>query len=80
MVRVFPFLTDVGLQSPLLDRSFYPLFPSPLELSHEVNLDISHFEHLALCHEESTCAPDVLIVPSRLKHFSKVGLGLIPND
>jgi len=56
----------------LQQRCFYPLFPSPLELSHEVNLDVSHFEHLALCHEESAYAPDVLIVPSRLKHFSKV--------
>ncbi|KAH9042054.1 DNA polymerase alpha subunit B [Lactarius pseudohatsudake] len=56
----------------LQQRCFYPLFPSPLELSHEVNLDISHFEHLALCHEDRTYAPDVLIVPSRLKHFSKV--------
>jgi len=56
----------------LQQRCFYPLFPSPLELSHEVNIDISHSEHLALCHEDRACAPDVLIVPSRLKHFSKV--------
>ncbi|KAN0125481.1 DNA polymerase alpha/epsilon subunit B domain containing protein [Lactarius tabidus] len=56
----------------LQQRCFYPLFPSPLELSHEVNLDISHLEHVALCHEEGACAPDVLIVPSRLKHFSKI--------
>ncbi len=76
MVRVSPLLPDVGLQLPC---SFYPLFPSPLELSHEVNLDISHFEHLALCHEERVYAPDVLIVPSRLKHFSKVRPGRIPN-
>lgn len=51
--------------------SFYPLFPTPLDLSHEVNLDVSHLEHLALCHKGES-APDVLIVPSRLKHFSKV--------
>jgi DNA polymerase alpha subunit B len=51
--------------------SFYPLFPTPLDLSHEVNLDVSHLEHLALCHEEAF-APNVLITPSRLKHFSKV--------
>ena len=63
---------------PLLDFvhyclfSFYPLFPTPLDLSHEVNLDVSHLEHLALCHGEGSSAPDVLIIPSRLKHFSKV--------
>jgi DNA polymerase alpha subunit B len=51
--------------------SFYPLFPTPLDLSHEVNLDVSHLEHLALCHKEGASAPDVLITPSRLKHFSK---------
>ena len=51
--------------------SFYPLFPTPLDLSHEVNLDVSHLEHLALCHEKGASAPDVLITPSRLKHFSK---------
>jgi DNA polymerase alpha subunit B len=52
--------------------SFYPLFPTPLDLSHEVNLDVSHLKQLALCHEEAVSAPDVLIIPSRLKHFSKV--------
>lgn len=52
--------------------SFYPLFPTPLDLSHEVNLDVSHLEHLTLCHGKGAFAPDVLIVPSRLKHFSKV--------
>jgi hypothetical protein len=51
--------------------SFYPLFPSPLELSHEVNLDVSHLKQLDLC-DEAAFAPDVLIMPSRLKHFSKV--------
>ena len=57
--------------------SFYPLFPTPLDLSHEVNLDVSHLEQLALCHEEAVIAPDVLITPSRLKHFSKVSLILL---
>ncbi|KAH9986712.1 DNA polymerase alpha/epsilon subunit B-domain-containing protein [Russula vinacea] len=56
----------------LQQRSFYPLFPTPLDLSHEVNLDVSHLEHLTLCHGKGASAPDVLIVPSRLKHFSKV--------
>ena len=54
-----------------LPISFYPLFPTPLDLSHEVNLDVSHLDHLALCHEKGAPAPDVLITPSRLKHFSK---------
>jgi len=53
--------------------SFYPLFPVPSDLSHEVNLDVSHMEGLRLCTEEMPdSAPDVLVVPSRLKHFSKV--------
>jgi len=56
----------------LQQRSFYPLFPAPLDLSHEVNLDVSHLEYLALCHGEGASSPDVLVVPSRLKHFSKV--------
>jgi DNA polymerase alpha subunit B len=52
--------------------SFYPLFPAPLDLSHEVNLNVSHLEYLGLCHGEAASAPDVLVVPSRLKQFSKV--------
>ncbi|KDQ62190.1 hypothetical protein JAAARDRAFT_189548 [Jaapia argillacea MUCL 33604] len=56
----------------LQQRSFYPIFPSPLELSHEVNLDISHSEGLFLGGEEDEPdAPDVLVIPSRLKHFAK---------
>ncbi|ETW81536.1 hypothetical protein HETIRDRAFT_317937 [Heterobasidion irregulare TC 32-1] len=57
----------------LQQRSFYPLFPVPLDLSHEVNLDVSHSDGLDLCPQETMgYAPDVLIVPSRLKHFSKI--------
>ncbi|KAI0279236.1 DNA polymerase alpha subunit B [Russula aff. rugulosa BPL654] len=56
----------------LQQRSFYPLFPAPLDLSHEVNLNVSHLEYLGLCHGEAASAPDVLVVPSRLKQFSKV--------
>ena len=63
--------------------SFYPIFPAPLDLAHEVNLDVTHSDLLYMCpqdeEEQSTsdpskagCAPDVLIIPSRLKHFSKV--------
>lgn len=49
-------------------RSFYPLFPAPEALAHEVNLDVTHWEQIAL----GETAPDVLILPSKLKHFSKV--------
>ncbi|KAI0349482.1 DNA polymerase alpha, subunit B [Trametes cingulata] len=69
----------------LQQRSFYPIFPVPHDLAHEVNLDVSHSELLYLSpsddnyddsegREDPTrarCAPDVLIVPSRLKYFSK---------
>ena len=56
-------------------RSFYPIFPVPLDLSHEVNLDVAHWAGLRLGGDgaEEDTAPDVLITPSRLKHFSKVG-------
>jgi len=59
----------------LQQRSFYPIFPVPLELSCEVNLDITHAEGLELGPQTDGVqeyAPDVLIIPSRLKHFSKV--------
>ncbi|KAH9841513.1 DNA polymerase alpha, subunit B [Rhodofomes roseus] len=58
----------------LQQRSFYPIFPVPLDLSHEVNLDVTHMERLNLDIDGANTneAPDVLILPSRLKHFSKV--------
>ncbi|KAI8986107.1 DNA polymerase alpha, subunit B [Trametes punicea] len=70
----------------LQQRSFYPIFPVPFDLAHEVNLDVTHSDMLYLCPQDDNdddrdgqldpsrarCAPDVLIVPSRLKHFSKV--------
>ncbi|KAI0916967.1 hypothetical protein AcW1_007714 [Taiwanofungus camphoratus] len=58
----------------LRQRSFYPLFPAPLDLSHEVNLDVTHSDGLNLCGSDSDkdSVPDVLVLPSRLKHFSKV--------
>jgi DNA polymerase alpha subunit B len=53
--------------------SFYPIFPVPQDLAHDTNLDISHSDALNLdCDGESDFAPDILIVPSRLKQFSKV--------
>jgi len=52
----------------LTQRNFYPIFPAPEALAHEVNLDVTHWNMLRL--EET--APDILILPSKLKHFSKV--------
>lgn len=48
-------------------RHFYPLFPPPENVSAEVNLDVTHWNQLRLLD-----APDVLVLPSRLKHFAKV--------
>ena len=72
-------------RSRVIFHSFYPIFPVPLDLAHEVNLDVTHSELLHLDppyeddEDENTadpskapCAPDVLVLPSRLKHFSKV--------
>ncbi|TBU48523.1 DNA polymerase alpha, subunit B [Dichomitus squalens] len=70
----------------LQQRSFYPIFPVPLDLAHEINLDVTHSDLLHLVPQDedaedaegavdpsrARCAPDVLIVPSRLKHFSKI--------
>ncbi|KAH9854731.1 DNA polymerase alpha subunit B [Lenzites betulinus] len=75
----------------LQQRSFYPLFPVPLDLSHDVNLDVSHSDLLYLVPQDDDeeaaevgdgdarprCAPDVLVVPSRLKHFAKVVDGTV---
>jgi hypothetical protein len=55
--------------------SFYPIFPVPLDLSSDVNLDISHSEGLKVGSDPNSTqeyAPDILVIPSRLKHFSKV--------
>jgi len=40
-------------------------------LSGDVNLDVTHQELLRF----ELRAPDVLILPSKLKHFAKVGRG-----
>ncbi|RXW23407.1 hypothetical protein EST38_g2463 [Candolleomyces aberdarensis] len=57
----------------LNQRSFYPIFPVPLELSHDVNLDVSHLDEARMVDDEDLdYAPDVLIVPGRLKRFDKV--------
>lgn len=46
----------------------------PQDLSHEVNLDVTHSEHLKLCNDRAEQLPDVLISPSRLKQFGKVSV------
>ncbi|KAG8214743.1 DNA polymerase alpha subunit B [Butyriboletus roseoflavus] len=56
----------------LQQRSFYPIFPTPFDVAHEVNLDVTHSEEIKLVESEDECAPDVLVFPSRLKQFSKV--------
>ncbi|CAA7261468.1 unnamed protein product [Cyclocybe aegerita] len=57
----------------LLQRSFYPIFPVPQDLSSEVNLDVTHFDGVRMVDDRDLdYAPDVLILPSRLKQFSKV--------
>ncbi|KAF8158218.1 DNA polymerase alpha/epsilon subunit B-domain-containing protein [Crassisporium funariophilum] len=56
----------------LQQRSFYPIFPVPQDLSHEVNLDVTHSDGLRMVDEgDLDYAPDVMILPSRLKQFSK---------
>lgn len=55
--------------------SFYPIFPVPFDLSSEVNLDISHSDGLRLgadFDEAEEYSPDIVVIPSRLKQFSKV--------
>ena len=53
--------------------SFYPIYPPPMDVSHEVNLDISRSKLLDLDGGTQDHIPHVLLVPSRLKQFSKVG-------
>lgn len=54
--------------------SFYPIFPPPQDLSAEVNLDVTHIDGVRMVNDDGLdFAPDVMILPSRLKQFSKVG-------
>ncbi|KAJ3788328.1 DNA polymerase alpha/epsilon subunit B-domain-containing protein [Lentinula aff. detonsa] len=55
----------------LQQRSFYPVFPVPFDLCSEVNLDVTHSPGLRLDDEMEDVAPDVLILPSRLRQFCK---------
>ncbi|KAK7056975.1 DNA-directed DNA polymerase alpha subunit pol12 [Paramarasmius palmivorus] len=56
----------------LQQRSFYPIFPVPPEVSSEVNLDVTHSEGVKMVEDEDNdYAPDVLILPSKFKQFTK---------
>ncbi|KAG9019888.1 DNA-directed DNA polymerase alpha subunit pol12 [Tulasnella sp. 427] len=64
-----------GLCRHILDqRSFYPIYPVPLDSSHDVNLDISHSHLLGIPNDS---IPDVVVLPSRLKEFSKIVDGTV---
>ena len=46
----------------------------PQDLAQEVNLDVSHSDGLRMVDDdELDYAPDVMILPSKLKQFCKVG-------
>ncbi|KIY67728.1 DNA polymerase alpha, subunit B, partial [Cylindrobasidium torrendii FP15055 ss-10] len=55
----------------LQQRSFYPIYPPPIEESDRVNLDVGHSADLEMRTLEGEYAPDVLIVPTKLKQFVK---------
>ena len=44
----------------------------PQDLAREVNLDMSHSDGLKMVDDELDYAPDVMILPSKLKQFFKV--------
>ncbi|CAE6458479.1 unnamed protein product [Rhizoctonia solani] len=52
----------------LEQQSFYPLFPVPKEVQEDVNLSVTHSNLLKI----DGFAPDLLVLPSRLKEFQKV--------
>lgn len=61
--------TMAGLVRHVLgQRNFYPIFPPTESYASEVNLDVTHFDLLKMDGPQ----PDLLILPSKLKHFSKV--------
>ncbi|KAH7336988.1 DNA polymerase alpha/epsilon subunit B-domain-containing protein [Rhizoctonia solani] len=60
----------------LEQQSFYPLFPVPKEVQEDVNLSVTHSNLLKI----DGFAPDLLVLPSRLKEFQKpssILLGLL---
>jgi len=52
----------------LSQRSFYPIFPPPKDVSSDVNLDVLHYDLIRL----GPAAPAILVLPSLLKQFHKV--------
>ena len=44
----------------------------PQDLAQEVNLDMSHSDGLKMVDDELDYAPDMMILPSKLKQFFKV--------
>jgi len=71
--RRYVFHGFLCLPDPLTWFSFYPAFPPPTDVSHEVNLDVSRSKLLDLDRVAQDHIPHVILVPSRLKEFSKVG-------
>lgn len=55
-----------------INSSFYPLFPVPLKEASNVNLDITHAHLLHL-----DVAPDIMIIPSRLRSGHRVSPQLL---
>ncbi|KAK8866041.1 hypothetical protein IAR55_001192 [Kwoniella newhampshirensis] len=49
-------------------RNFYPIFPPPEIHTADINLDVTHYPLLKM----DGPAPDILILPSKLRHFSKI--------
>nr|XP_031860917.1 uncharacterized protein CI109_003644 [Kwoniella shandongensis]KAA5527989.1 hypothetical protein CI109_003644 [Kwoniella shandongensis] len=47
-------------------RNFYPIFPPPEIHAADINLDVTHYPLLKM----DGPAPDILILPSKLRHFS----------
>lgn len=68
------YFRSVNWYLKIFGTSFYPIFPPPHDLSAEVNLDMTHIDGGRMVDDESDLdyAPDVLILPSRFKQFSKV--------
>ncbi|TIC73697.1 2-oxoglutarate dehydrogenase, E1 component [Wallemia mellicola] len=69
-----------NLCSDIIDQQiYYPMFPAPKELSQDVNLDVSHLELANFPNGKTSedaderVIPDILILPSILKNFAKVG-------
>lgn len=80
-VRAYPPST-ARLDEPralIICCSFYPLFPVPADLSAEVNLDVTHSDGLRLDQSAHQHAPDVLLLPSKLKQFTKVRSTSVPQ-